>query len=84
MLVPFDLAAGDFWVSQLKEVAGVTEEWVNEWGTKIDDAEARMGSGESIIKDLLELGEEGESVGQRIDAWYAFAPRWLSTAAEGL
>lgn len=84
LLAPFDLAAGDFWVSQLKEVAGVTEEWVNEWGTKIDAAEARLGSGESIIKDLLELGEEGESVGQRIDAWYAFAPRWLSTAAEGL
>lgn len=84
LLAPFDLAGGDFWVSQLKEVAGVTEEWVNEWGSKIDAAEARLGGGESIIKELLELGDEGESVGQRVDAWYAFAPRWLSASAEGL
>lgn len=84
LLAPFDMAAGDFWVSQLKEVAGVTEEWVNEWGGKIDAAGAKLGKGESIVNDLLKLGDEGEAVGQRIDAWYGFAPRWLSASAENL
>jgi hypothetical protein len=84
LLAPFDLAAGDFWVSQLKEVAGVTEEWVNDWGGKIDAAGAQLASGESIVDDLLALGDEGEAVGQRVDAWYGFAPRWLSASAENL
>ena len=43
-----------------------------------------MGVGQSPVEELIEGGKLAESVGGKIDAWYAFAPGWLKTAAGSL
>lgn len=82
-LAPFDLAAGDYWIDKLKELAGVPAEWSSEFGEEITKAGG--------IDDLVQrferiraLGYEADTIGQKTDAWFAFAPAWLRAAAENL
>jgi hypothetical protein len=80
-LAPLDMVAADHWVSWLKEVAGVPSEWVAEVDEKIKAVNAFIRDGKSPIEELIEAGKVAESAGGKIDAWYAFAPRWLKSAA---
>ena len=81
VLAPLDIVAADHWVSALKEVAGVPSEWVKEVDEKIAEATKLARAGKSPIETLIEGGYLAESTGGKIDAWYAFAPNWLRTAA---
>lgn len=84
VLAPFDIVAADHWVSALKEVAGVPAEWVKEVDESIDEVNALIRAGKSPVAALIEAGDLVESTGGKIDAWYAFAPGWLKTAAGSL
>jgi hypothetical protein len=81
VLAPLDIVAADHWVDVLKEVAGVPSEWLKEVDEKIAEATKLSRAGKSPIEALIEGGYLAESTGGKIDAWYAFAPRWLRTAA---
>ena len=81
VLAPLDIVAADHWVSALKEVAGVPSDWVAEVDEKITEATKLTRAGKSPIEALIEGGYLAESTGQKIDAWYAFAPGWLKAAA---
>lgn len=81
VLAPLDIVAADHWVSALKEVAGVPSEWVKEVDEKIGAVNKLIRDGKSPIDELIEAGKLAESTGGKIDAWNAFAPAWLKTAA---
>ncbi len=84
VLAPFDIVAADHWVSALEKVAAVPSEWVAEAGQRLDEIEAAMRAGGSQAGELIEAGRLLESTGGKLDAWYAFAPGWLKTAAGSL
>lgn len=84
VLAPFDIVAADHWVGALKEVAGVPADWVKEVDESIDEVNALIRAGKSPVAALIEAGDLVESTGGKIDAWYAFAPGWLKTAAGSL
>jgi hypothetical protein len=81
VLAPLDIVFADHWVSVLKRIAGVPSEWVAEVDEKIAEATKLARAGKSPIEALIEGGYLAESTGQKIDAWYAFAPSWLKAAA---
>ena len=81
VLAPLDIVAADHWVSALKEIAGVPSEWVAGVGEKIEEIEKLIKAGRSPIEELIEAGKLAESTGGKLDAWYAYAPDWLKTAA---
>jgi hypothetical protein len=81
VLAPLDIVAADHWVNTLKEVAGVPSEWVGQVDEKIAEVNKLIRTGKSPIEALIEGGYLAESSGAKIDAWYAFAPGWLKTAA---
>jgi hypothetical protein len=81
VLAPLDIVAADHWVSALKEVAGVPSEWVAGVGEQIAEIEKLIKAGKSPIEELIEAGKLAESTGGKLDAWYAYAPGWLKTAA---
>jgi hypothetical protein len=83
-LAPFDMAGADFWAATVKRLASVGEEWVDDFGAKVDAAQDGALDGVNIVEELKALGNEAELLGTRIDAWWAFAPKWLSTAAGNL
>lgn len=84
VLAPFDIVAADHWVSALEKVAAVPSEWLAEAGQRLDEIEAAMRAGGSQVDALIEGGRLLESTGGKLDAWYAFAPGWLKTAAGSL
>jgi len=81
VLAPFDIVAADHWVDALKEVAGVPAEWLAEVDERLGDLKNLIGEGKSPTEELIEAANYTESAGGKIDAWYAFAPGWLRTAA---
>lgn len=81
VLAPLDIVGADHWVSVLKEIAGVPSEMVAEVDEAINEIIKLRGAGKSPIEELIEGGKLVESTGRKIDAWYAFAPGWLKTAA---
>jgi hypothetical protein len=81
VLAPLDIVAADHWVSVLKEVAGVPAELVKGVGEKIEEIEKLKSAGKPITEELIEAANFTESTGEKYDAWYAFAPDWLKTAA---
>jgi hypothetical protein len=81
VLAPLDIVAADHWVSTLKEVAGVPAEMVEGVAEKIEEIEKAKSAGKPINDLLIEAANFTESTGQKYDAWYAFAPNWLKTAA---
>jgi hypothetical protein len=62
----------------------VPAEWVKEVDESIDEINELIRAGKSPVAALIEAGDLAESTGGKIDAWYAFAPGWLKTAAGGL
>lgn len=81
VLAPLDMVAADHWVSALEKIAGVPGEWVKEVDEKIAAAKKLIQAGKSPWEELIAGGELADSTGQKIDAWYSFAPGWLRTAA---
>jgi hypothetical protein len=81
VLAPLDIVAADHWVDALEKIAGVPSEWVKEFGESVEHVEKLIRAGESPVDALIKAGRLGESTGSKIDAWYAFAPGWLKTAA---
>jgi hypothetical protein len=84
VLAPFDIVAADHWVDVLEKAAGQPAEWVAELGEQITEIQAAMRAGESPVDALIQAGKLAESTGNKIDAWDAFAPGWLKTAAGSL
>ena len=84
VLAPFDIVAADHWVDALEKAAGQPAEWVAELGGQIEEIQAAMRAGESPVDALIQAAKLAESTGNKVDAWYAFAPAWLRTAAGSL
>jgi hypothetical protein len=81
VLAPLDIVAADHWVSALKEVAGVPAELVKGVGEQVEEIEKLKSAGQPITEQLIAAARFTESTGAKYDAWYAFAPDWLKTAA---
>jgi len=81
VLAPLDIVATDHWVSALEGIAGVPSEWVDKVGESIDEINKLIGAGKSPVEELIAAGNLAEKTGGKLDAWYAFAPGWLKTAA---
>jgi hypothetical protein len=84
VLAPLDIAAADHWVSTLKEIAGVPSEWVKEASEPLDRASTLLKQGKPAVEQLIEAGYKLEKTGGRLDAWEAFSPGWVKTAAGSL
>jgi hypothetical protein len=84
VLAPLDIVAADHWVSALKEVAGVPSEWVKEAAEPLDKASTLLKQGKSAVDELIEAGYNLEKAGGRLDAFEAFSPGWIKTAAGSL
>lgn len=84
VLAPLDIVAADHWVSALKEVAGVPSEWVEEASEPLDKASALLKQGKPAVEELIEAGYKLEKAGGRLDAWEAWSPSWVKTAAGSL
>jgi hypothetical protein len=84
VLAPLDIVAADHWVSALEKIAGVPAGWEKEVGGQLDAIEAAMQAGRSQVQELQAAAQFLERTGGKIDAWYAFAPGWLKTAAGSL
>jgi hypothetical protein len=84
VLAPLDIVDADHWVDALKKVAGVPENWVKQVDKAIGAIADAGQDGKSPAEVLIEAGYIAESAGNKIDAWYAFAPGWLKTAAGSL
>jgi hypothetical protein len=81
VLAPLDIAAADHWVGALKEIAGVPAELVGGVSEKVEEIEKLKSAGKPFTEELIEAGKLAESTGEKYDAWQAFAPDWLKTAA---
>jgi hypothetical protein len=81
VLAPLDIVGADHWVSALKEVAGVPAEWVTGVDERLGEIKDLIRAGKSPNEKLIETGQLIESTGGKIDAWYAYSPSWLKTAA---
>jgi hypothetical protein len=51
---------------------------------QLAEIETLMRAGQSPVEDLIEAGNLAERTGAKLDAWDAFAPGWLKTAAGSL
>ena len=54
---------------------------VNGVSEKVEEIEKLKSAGKPITEELIEAGRLAESTGEKYDAWHAFAPGWLKTAA---
>jgi hypothetical protein len=81
VLAPLDIALADHWVSALEKIAGVPSELVQQVAEKVEDVQKLADAGKFRIEELIAAGKFAESAGGKYDAWYAFAPNWLKTAA---
>jgi hypothetical protein len=84
ILSPLDIVAADKWIDMLKEVAGQPSEWLKGVDEAIETAEGLQAEGKSAGEALIEAAKLAEGVGGELDAFEAFAPGWLSTAARGI
>lgn len=83
-LAPFDIVAADHWIAMLEKAAGQPSEWIEELDGMIKEVTDLRDAGKPAADALIEAANEAESVGNKLDAWEAFAPGWLKTAAGGL
>jgi hypothetical protein len=81
VLAPLDIVAADHWVSALEKVASVPSELVKGVGEQVEGIEKLKSAGQPITEELITAARLAESSGEKYDAWYAFAPDWLKTAA---
>lgn len=86
VLAVLDTMTADHWLATLERLAAVPSEWVEKFGDAVEGASAAMADGNSVevTELLLKAAKLGEATGGKVDAWYAFAPRWLGKAADGL
>lgn len=84
VLSPLDIVAADHWIGMLEKVAGQPSEWLGEIDEALDGVESLMKSGKSASEALIEAANLAERVGGELDAFEAFAPMWLRTAASGI
>jgi hypothetical protein len=84
VLAPLDIVAADHWVGALEKIAGVPAEWVKEFDNQIAEIETLIRAGQSPTEELIAAGYLAERTGAKLDAWDAFAPGWLKTAAGSL
>jgi hypothetical protein len=84
VLAPLDIVAADHWIDLLKEAAGVPAEWLKELDEQIETIESLQKAGKPASEALIEAAQLAERVGTKADAWEAFAPAWLKTAAGSL
>ena len=68
----------------LKEIAGVPAEGLKKVDESLEVVEALRASGKPAVDEIQEAANLIESTGAKEDAWYAFAPGWLKTAAGSL
>ncbi len=83
----FDIMTADHWLATLERLAAVPSEWVTKFGDAVSEAGNAMAAGKSpeeTTELLLKAAKLGQATGENVDAWYAFAPRWLGKAADGL
>jgi hypothetical protein len=83
----FDMMTADHWLATLERLAAVPSEWVKKFGDAVSEASEAMAAGKSpdeTTELLLKAASLGEATGGKVAAWYAFAPRWLGNAADGL
>jgi hypothetical protein len=71
-------------VGALEKIAGVPAGWVKELDVQISEIKNLIAVGQSPVEELIEAGKLAESTGSKLDAWDAFAPGWLKTAAGGI
>jgi hypothetical protein len=83
-LAPFDIVAADHWISFLEKAGGQPSEWIEEIDNMIKEVTDLRDGGKSAAEALINAAKEAESVGNKLDAWEAFSPGWLKTAARGL
>lgn len=81
VLAPFDIVVADHWIGLLEKAAGQPAEWVAELDVQISEVGTAMRAGKSPVDALIQVAEAAESTGGKLDAWDAFAPAWLKTAA---
>jgi uncharacterized protein YukE len=84
VLAPFDIVAADHWIELLEKAAGQPSEWIKELDDLIGEAKDLKSAGESIDELLIRAANEAEAVGNKLDAFDAFSPGWLRTAASGI
>jgi hypothetical protein len=87
ILALFDTMTADHWIAVLERLAEVPSEWVKEFGEAVAEASTDMADGASpaeMMDRLIKAAYLGQETGTKVDAWYAFAPRSLSKAADWL
>lgn len=86
VLAVLDMMTADHWLATLERLAAVPSEWVKKFGDAVEGASSAMADGKSaeVTELLLKAAKLGQATGENVDAWYAFAPRWLGKAADGL
>lgn len=81
VLAPLDIVAADHWVSALEKIARVPSEWMKQVDESIADVNKLIQAGKSPTEKLIAAANLAERTGGKLDAWDAFAPGWLKTAA---
>jgi uncharacterized protein YukE len=81
VLAPFDIVAADHWIDLLKEMAGQPRDWLQELDGEIAGIKKLLASGQDATEELIEAGGKADRINAMGDAWEAFAPGWLKTAA---
>jgi hypothetical protein len=81
VLAPLDIVAADHWIGWLEKAAGVPSDWLKELDTQIEAVQSLRGAGQPATDALVEAASYAERVGRNWDAWEAWAPGWLKTAA---
>jgi hypothetical protein len=81
VLAPLDIALADHWVDALEKIAGVPSEWEKEAGESVDEVSKLVRAGKSPLDELIESANLLEKTGANLDAWYAYSPGWVKTAA---
>ena len=81
VLAPFDTVAADHWIDLLKEMASQPSDWLKDLDAEIAAVAKIQKSGELARAELEDLGLRADRTFRMLDAWDAFAPGWLKTAA---
>lgn len=81
VLAPLDIVAADHWVDALKEMAGQPADWLDEVDESIKTVKSLQAAGKPAVNELIEASQLIERTGTKFDAWDAFAPGWLRSAA---
>jgi hypothetical protein len=81
VLAPLDIIAADHWIDALKEVAGQPSDWIKEVDNSLIAIRRLQAGGDIRVNEIQEAAGLIEASGTKEDAWDAFAPGWLKTAA---